>query len=116
MKVNLGKSKLMVCGSTERRERLDLRLKGEMLEEVDSFKYLGSIVSKNGGVVEDVISRVNVSLGVQAATVRGKRENPGLPIYTCRICKQTIDKCQTSICCNFKSKHWTHLKCSGIRL
>ena len=41
-----------------------------MLEEVDSFKYRGSIVSKNGGVVEDVISRVNVGAKVSGALNR----------------------------------------------
>ena len=46
---------------------LDLSLNGEMLEEVGSFKYLGSTVSKNGGVVEDVISRVNEGAKVSGA-------------------------------------------------
>ena len=43
LKVNAGKSKVMVCAKTERRGRLNLSLNGEMLEEVDPFKYLGSI-------------------------------------------------------------------------
>ena len=55
LKVNAGKSKVMVCAKTERRGRLNLSLNGEMLEEVDPFKYLGPIISKNRGVVEDVI-------------------------------------------------------------
>ena len=42
-----------VCGMTERLECLDLSLRREILEEEDSLKYLGSIVSKNGDVVED---------------------------------------------------------------
>ena len=68
--MNVGKSKVMVCGRTERGGNLDLSLNGEMLEEVDSFKYLGSIVSKNGGVVEDVISRVNEGAKVSGALSR----------------------------------------------
>ena len=43
LKVNAVKSKVMVCAKTERRDRLNLGLNGEMLEEVDSFKYLGSL-------------------------------------------------------------------------
>ena len=43
LKVNAGKSNVMVGGKTERRGRLNLSLNGEMLEEVDPFKYLGSI-------------------------------------------------------------------------
>ena len=42
--------------------------------------------------------------------------NPGPPTYICRICNQIINKRQTSILCNTKSKHWIHSKCSGIRL
>ena len=57
----------MVCGRIEREGNLDLSLNGEMLEEVDSFKYLGSVLSKNGGVVEDVISRVNEGAKVSGA-------------------------------------------------
>ena len=47
LKVDVGKSKFMVCGRTERGERLEWSLNGEIQEEVDSFKYLGSIVIKN---------------------------------------------------------------------
>ena len=70
LKVNVGKSKVMVCGKVERRERLNLRLNEEILEEVDSFRYLGSIVGKNGGVSEDVISRVNEGAKVSGAMNR----------------------------------------------
>ena len=68
--MNVGKSKVMVCGRTEKKERLDFNLNGEMLEEVDCFEYLGSIVSKNGGVVEDVIGKVNEGAKVSGAMSR----------------------------------------------
>ena len=55
LKVNVGKSKVMVCGKSQRGEQLNLSLKGEILEEVDPFKYLGAIVGKNGGVQGDVL-------------------------------------------------------------
>ena len=38
--------------------RLDVRIGGEMLEEVDSFKYLGSVIARDGGIAEEVKSRV----------------------------------------------------------
>ena len=31
---------------------------GERIEEVDEFKYLGSIISKNGGTDEDIQARI----------------------------------------------------------
>ena len=70
LKVNVGKIKVMISGRSERRGNLDLSLNGEMLEVVDSLKYLGSIVSKNGGVVEDEVSRVNEGAKISGALSR----------------------------------------------
>ncbi|XP_068206360.1 uncharacterized protein [Palaemon carinicauda] len=39
--------------------KLNGMLNGELLEEVDKFKYLGSVVAANGGVDVDVCQRVN---------------------------------------------------------
>ena len=70
LNVNIVKSKVMVCGRIERGGNWVLSLKGEILEDVDSFKYVGSIVSKNGGVLEDVIGRVNEGAKVSGALSR----------------------------------------------
>ena len=37
----------MVCGKSQRGELLNLGVKGEVLEEIDAFKYLRAIVDKN---------------------------------------------------------------------
>ena len=58
LKVNIGKSKVMRCTRNIDDRRLDVRLGGEMLEEVDSFKYLGSVIARDGGIAEEVKSRV----------------------------------------------------------
>ena len=44
----MGKSKVMLCGRTERGGNLDLNLNGDMLEKVDSYKYIGLAISKMG--------------------------------------------------------------------
>ena len=54
LKVNVGKSKVMVCGKSQRGEQLNLSSKGTVVEEVDAFKYMGAIVGKNGGVHKDL--------------------------------------------------------------
>ena len=46
--------------------RGNFSLNGEVLEEVDSFKYLGLVVSRKGGGVDDVNARIN-----ERATVWG---------------------------------------------
>ena len=50
-----------------------LNLKGELLEEVDVFKYLEAILGKNGGVMEDVLKKVNEGAKVAGAMSRGWR-------------------------------------------
>ena len=59
LRVNVGKSKVMRCTSNEGGNRLDVRLDGEVLEEVDQFKYLGSVIAADGGVEADLHHRVN---------------------------------------------------------
>ena len=58
LRVNVGKSKVMRCTRKEDGARLNVMLNGEALEEVDQFKYLGSVIAANGGVEADVHHRV----------------------------------------------------------
>ena len=48
--VNVGMSKVLRCTRNEDGARLNVMLNGEALEEVDQFKYLGSVIAANGGV------------------------------------------------------------------
>ncbi len=50
---------VMRCTRSEDGARLNVNLDGEWLEEVQSFKYLGSHIAVNGGVEEEVRHRVN---------------------------------------------------------
>ena len=59
LRVNVGKSKVMVCSRGGGRAALNVRLNWEVLEEVESFKYLGSVISKGVGVSKDVRQRVS---------------------------------------------------------
>ena len=77
LRVNVGKSKVMRCARNESDTRLNVMLEGEVLEEVDQFKYLGSIISANGGVEADVSHRVNEGCKVLGA-VNGVIKNRGL--------------------------------------
>ena len=51
-------------------------LNGEALEEVDQFKYLGSVIAANGGVEADVRHRVNEGCKV-LCTLKGVMKNRG---------------------------------------
>ena len=49
----------MRCSRYANRGRMHVILKGEPLEEVDCFKYLGSQVAADGGCERDVVHRMN---------------------------------------------------------
>ena len=59
LRVNGGKSNVMRCSRYCNGGRMHLILKGEPLEEVDCFKYLGSQVAADGGCERDVVHRMN---------------------------------------------------------
>ena len=58
-----------VCHEVYKKDgaRLNVMLNGEALEEVDQFKYLGSVIAANGGVEADVHHRVNEGCKVLGA-------------------------------------------------
>ena len=77
LRVNVGKSKVRRCTRNEDGPRLNVMLNGETLEEVDQFKYLGSVMAANGGVEADMRHRVNEGCKVLGA-LRGVMKNRGL--------------------------------------
>ena len=77
LQVNVGKSNVMRCTRNEDGARLNVMLNGEALEEVDQFKYLGSVIAANGGVEADVHHRVNEGCKVLGA-LKGVMKNRGL--------------------------------------
>ena len=56
LKVNPTKTKLMKVNTKDRR---NIRINGENIEDVKEFSYLGSIISQDGGAVSDVKSRIH---------------------------------------------------------
>ena len=56
MKINISKTKAMVIGRTP--EKIDMRIKDESVEQVDSFKYLGCNISSNMNCCHEVTQRI----------------------------------------------------------
>ena len=59
LRVNVGKTKVMRCSRYGNGDRMHVILNGELLEEVDCFKYLRSQVAADGGCGRDVVQRMN---------------------------------------------------------
>ena len=77
LKVNVSKSKVMRCTGSDDGRRLNIILNGELLEEVNQFKYLGAQIGRRGGVEDDVLWRVGEARKA-AGTVKSLWKNGGL--------------------------------------
>ncbi|MCP4271470.1 MAG: hypothetical protein GY781_05805, partial [Gammaproteobacteria bacterium] len=73
LKVNVGKSKVMVF---ERGAATDceVRLNGQVMANVSSFKYMGSVMSKYGGLEDEMEERVQQGKRV-AGTLKSVTRN-----------------------------------------
>ena len=58
LKINAAKTKIMRFDPQLSRQPVVLHMDGELIEEVDEFCYLGSIISKDGGASKDIESRI----------------------------------------------------------
>ena len=56
MKINISETKSMVIG--RKTKKIDIRIKGESIEQVDSFKYLGCNISSNLNCCQEVKQRI----------------------------------------------------------
>ena len=79
----------MRCSRNANGGRLNVVLNGEMLEEVDQFKYLGSVVAVSGGVEADVRHRVNEGCKVLGA-VKKVMKNRGLGTDVKRVLYEKV--------------------------
>ena len=86
LRVNVGKSTVMRCTRSEDGARLNVMLNGEALEEVDQFKYLGSVIAANGGVEADVRHEGCKVLGA----LKGVMKNRGLGMNVKKVLYEKV--------------------------
>ena len=89
LRVNVGKSKVMRCTRGEDGARMNVTLNGEVLEEVDKFKYLGSIVAANGMIEADVCHRVNEGCKMLGA-LKGVMKSRGLGMNVKKVLYEKV--------------------------
>ena len=59
LKINISKTKAMVIG--RKPKKIYIRIKGESIEEVDNFKYLGCNINSNMNCCQEVKERIAIS-------------------------------------------------------
>ncbi|XP_014294694.1 uncharacterized protein [Halyomorpha halys] len=75
MTFNVRKSKLMQIGLEQ--ENIEILCKGEPIEMVDKYTYLGTVISRNGKVDQEISNRIKKANAIYyhlCNTVVGKRE------------------------------------------
>ena len=65
--INTDKTQVMTCGNNGMNTRMSLS--GEVLEEVESFVYLGSIFNSDGSCTQDVRKRLAIAGKVGNAVI-----------------------------------------------
>ena len=61
MEISKEKSKTMVSGSGEEEVKLEIRICGEVLEQVKRFKYLRATIKENGTSEQDIRNRIGTA-------------------------------------------------------
>ena len=89
LRINVGKSKVMRCSRDMNGVGMSVELNGEVLEQVNEFKYLGSVVAANGGVEADVRHRVNEGSKVLGA-MKGVMRNRGLGMNVKKVLYERV--------------------------
>ena len=57
MKINVQKTKVMVVSKTGDKF-VNITIDGQRVEQVSSFKYLGSVISEDGSCADDIRCRI----------------------------------------------------------
>ena len=87
--MNVDNSKVMRCTRNEDGATLNVTLNGEALEEVDQFKYLGSVIVANGGVEADVHPRAQERCKMLGA-LKGAIKNRGLGMNVRKVLYEKV--------------------------
>ena len=77
MEINIDKSKTMRISKEEQLENLRIRCGEGTMQEVDSYEYLGTIISRDGKIDQEVLNRTRKTTSAYyeiCNTIVGKRE------------------------------------------
>ena len=91
MKVSTEKSKTVVMSREKKKGRGTIKLNGKILEEVKTFKYLGSVITEDGKITEEIGKRIQQANSFYQG-VRGILWNRDVPKKCKKILYSTYDE------------------------
>lgn len=111
MKISVGKSKTVVVTRDKREGRGNIKVNGQPLEVVKSFKYLGSILSEDGTIKEEIGKRIQQANGFYQC-VRGLVWNQEVP----EKCKKVLFSMYYTPILTYAAGTWTTTKRDESRI
>ena len=111
MKISIKKTKVMKVTTkvtTQEQTELDITLKGQLLEQVESFKYLGGILDQTGKCGKEIVKRI--AMGKESFN---KRKILLIKNFNCELKKRIIKTTVWSVTL-YTCETWT-LKQNNIK-
>ncbi len=113
MRINASKTKVMSALVPDE-QRQAVLLDGETLEDVEKFKYLGSMFVANGQGTEEIRSRINLARSAFSSHVAQTGQHPwlhaGWKIRPTRIGYCSNTNCARRFRCGSNNVDFTHVK------
>ena len=88
--LSLPKTKLLVADTWSEDDLQPITIRGESIEVVPEFRYLGSIVEKHGEVTEDVVDKIARASRAFGALCRPVFQDSNLSIKTKRMVYRAV--------------------------
>ena len=89
-KINVGRSKVLMVKMDQMESCEKVRVNGEELQEVDKFKYLGVMISTDGGMGEELAHRVLEGRKVWGTMAKLWKENMISREVKRKLCERVV--------------------------
>ena len=113
IKINISKAKAMVIG--RKPKKIDIRIKGESIEQVDSFKFVGCNISSNMNCCQEVKQRIAMAEEAfnrkRSIFCRYLEKEERKRLVKSFVWNVVLYGAETWKLRRNDQKHWKHLKC-----
>lgn len=116
LKINVGKTKIMVFGGGDEVDEIECSLNGEKLERVNEFVYLGRMFSEKGSIDSEIDRRVNAGrkiVGSMAGLAKSEAlsNKAKLAVYNSVLLPTLLYGSESWVC---QAKHKSKLNAVGM--
>jgi hypothetical protein len=59
LRINWKKTKVMICKKSQQSQRLQIKVGNNFIEQVNSYKYLGNLITQDGKTTKEIRARIS---------------------------------------------------------